>query len=275
MQLKYISTYWGQEALSAEEFIWKVIDAGYDGIEINLPDSSAFIDAFFRELHVVRSQKEFLLVAQQVLPPATESVVSYISRMSARLGALAALRPDFINAHTGKDYYSFDDNCRAIEAVENISAKTGIRILHETHRGRFTFHPYSLLPYLEKFPSMELTGDFSHWCTVCESMLSDQEVILQRIVPHVGHIHARIGYEHSPQVNDPAAPEWKHHVDQFIGWWQAIILQKEKSGWDFLTICPEFGPAPYMPTLPFTRQPIGNQWQINRSMKDRLKKVFC
>jgi len=274
MQLKYISTYWGQEALGAKDFFRKVTDAGYDGIEINFPDSGDFVTSFSEELEVARNQKEFVFVAQQVLPPATESAGSYIQRMKARLQTLAALHPDFINAHTGKDFFSFDDNCRAIEAAETIGAKTGIRILHETHRGRFTFHPYSLLPYLEKFPSMELTGDLSHWCAVCESMLGDQEAILQRILPHVGHIHARIGHEHSPQVNDPAAPEWQHYVDRFVRWWEAIILEKEKNGWSYLTICPECGPAPYMPALPFTQQPIGNQWQINVGMKDRLKKMF-
>src|ERR1035438_5200500 len=116
MKLKYVCTYWGQEALNAVDFFSKVVYAGYDGIEINFPDSSAFIDAFFGELNGVRKQKEFLFVAQQVLPPARESVDSYIKRMSVRLEELAAFNPDFINSHTGKDYFSFDENCRAIEA---------------------------------------------------------------------------------------------------------------------------------------------------------------
>lgn len=38
-----------------------------------------------------------------------------------------------------------------------------------------------------------------------------------------------------------------------------------------MTITPEFGPAPYMPLLPFTQQPLGNQWEINRKMMERLQ----
>jgi hypothetical protein len=128
------------------------------------------------------------------------------------------------------------------------------------------------LGYLEKFPEMELVGDFSHFCTVSESMLQDQEEIIQRIIPHVSHIHARIGHEQAPQVNDPFAPEWENHVNIFKNWWKQIIEDKKASGWDTFTVSPEFGPAPYMPALPFTKQPIGNQWEINRNMMHYIKR---
>jgi hypothetical protein len=158
-----------------------------------------------------------------------------------------------------------------IEAALNISSKTGVRILHETHRGRFSFHAASLVSYLKKFPELELVGDFSHFCTVSESMLQDQTEILNQIIPHVSHIHARVGHEQAPQVNDPFAPEWENHFALFEGWWQQIVdCQKEKGGNHF-TITPEFGPAPYMPSLPFTKQPIGNQWEINHKMMHYLK----
>jgi sugar phosphate isomerase/epimerase len=275
MNLKYVCTYWGQEELNAVDFFAKVLNEGYDGIEINFPDSSEFTGDFLKELARVRNKrKDFVFIAQQVLESANESVDEYIKRMSGRLNKLAKLNPDFINSHTGKDYFYFDDNCRVIKTVLNISDKTGIRILHETHRGRFSFHAFTLLKYLEKFPEMELTGDISHWCNVSESMLGDQQDVLQKIIPHISHIHARIGFEHSPQVNDPFAPEWKNYVDSFMKWWKEIITQKEKKGADTFTICPEFGPAPYMPALPFTQQPIGNQWKINVAMKDLLKKQF-
>jgi len=251
------------------------LNEGYDGIEINFPDSTEFIINFLKELDTVRNErKDFIFIAQQVLPSANESVDEYVKRMSAGLNALTKLNPDFINSHTGKDYYSFDDNCRIIEAVLNISTNSGIRILHETHRGRFTFHASSLLRYLKKFPELELTGDISHWCTVSESMLSDQQNILEKIIPRISHIHAIVGYEHSPQVYDPMAPEWRNHLNIFMNWWEEIIMQKEKEGVDSFTICPESGPVPYMPVVPFTQQPIGNQWKINAAMKDLLKKYL-
>jgi hypothetical protein len=185
---------------------------------------------------------------------------------------LISLQPSFINSHTGKDYYSFDDNCRVIEACLNLSVKQNVRILHETHRGRFSFHAATLLPYLKKFPEMELAGDFSHFCTVSESLLQDQEEIVQQIIPHVSHIHARIGHEQGPQVNDPAAPEWQNHFNWFASWWQEIIIKKEALGWNTFTITPEHGPFPYMPQAPYTKLPLSIQWDNNVYIKNTLEK---
>jgi hypothetical protein len=184
---------------------------------------------------------------------------------------LAAYQPLFINSHTGKDYYSFDDNCRAIETALNVSSKTSISILHETHRGRFSFHASTLLPYLKKFPEMELVGDFSHFCTVSESMLHDQQAILDQIIPHVSHLHARVGFEQMPQVNNPFAPEWKDHLDRFTGWWSQVLAHQKSAGKKEFTITPEFGPPPYMPVMPFTQAPLSDQWEVNLKMREYLK----
>ena len=61
--------------------------------------------------------------------------------------------------------------------VSNISQKTGIPIFHETHRGRFSFHAATLIPYLRKFPEMELVYvDGNH---TEEATLRYFEVLLQ------------------------------------------------------------------------------------------------
>lgn len=275
MQLKYICPYWGQEGTRAPLFFARVVEEDYDGVEINLPESKEFIKDFQATLDNIRSVKrDFIFVAQQVLAPAQETVEAYMDRLKARLEFLVSLKPDFINSHTGKDYFSFDDNCRIIELAENIAWRSGIPIYHETHRGRFAFHAASMLPYLEKFPVMRLTGDFSHWCTVSESMLEDQKAIMDRIIPHVHHIHARVGFEHAPQVSDPFAPEWANHTDAFVRWWKKIIATQSIKGKPYLTLTPEFGPAPYMPVLPYSQKPLGDQWQINVQMKEVLKRKF-
>ncbi len=274
MNIKYVCPYWGQENLSAADFLNKVLIENYDGIEINIPDCFEFTTTFLKELNEIKSHKknDFIFIAQQYLSPANESLNEYKKRITSRLEYLVKLNPAFINSHTGKDFFSFDDNCRIIETVLNISKKSGVQILHETHRGRFSFHSYSLLKYLEKFPELELTADISHWCTVSESMLQDQVSVLQKIIPHISYIHARVGYENSPQVYDPFAAEWKNHLDIFMQWWKKIICQKEKEGLKDFIICPEFGPVPYMPVMPITQQPMGDQWKTNVAMKDLLKK---
>lgn len=276
MNIQYICPHWGCENDDAAVFVDKVLSAGYQGIEINLPPStSTFTEHFIAELEGILSRnKDFVFIPQQLTSPDNETVDAFISKMKRSLLELVAYQPTFINSHTGKDYYSFDDNCRIIEAALNISSQTGVRILHETHRGRFSFHAASLLPYLKKFPELELVGDFSHFCTVSESLLQDQEEIIQQIIPHVSHIHARVGHEQGPQVNDPQAPEWQNHFNRFAAWWQEMVLTKEEKGWQQITITPEFGPFPYMPQAPYSKQPLSNQWDTNVYMMNTLKQIL-
>ncbi len=274
MKINYCATHWGSEHLPPDVFLENLLHAGYSGLEINLSPGSLDDADFFERIDRLRRENNFSFIAQQVLDNRKESPDEYIERMTERLEYLMEFKPDFINSHTGKDYYDFNDNCRIIDAAENLAAKHGIPILHETHRGRFTFHLATLLPYLKKFPLLELTGDFSHWCNVCESLLEDQQDFLAEVIPHVAHIHARIGSEQSPQVNNPFAPEWNEHLAVFLKWWKAIAAYREEKNSRVLTITPEFGPAPYMPALPFTREPLANQWQINADMKNYLQKTF-
>lgn len=275
MQVKYSFPYWGSEHLSPSQFINNIADAGFDGAELLLNPSDRITDEFLAAIENIRKiNPDFYFITLQLPFPKKDSVEAHIKIMEENFRKLSELNPLFINSHTGKDYFSFDDNCRIIEAAMNFSAKNGVRILHETHRGRFSFHAATLIPYLDKFPEMELVGDFSHFCTVSESMLDDQQEIISRIIPHVAHIHARLGFEQGPQVNDPKAPEWQEHLEKFLFWWQKIITTKKLAGQSLFTISPEFGPTPYMPTAPYTQQPLSNQWDNNVFMMKYLKSSF-
>lgn len=275
MQIKYSCSYWGNDHFTPKEFIENVYESGYNGVELFLQPPDKLTNDFIDAITAIRFKNpDFYLIAMQIVFPVSESADNYIQKMEQRLESIAALNPLFINSHTGKDHFSFDDNCRVIEASLNFSKKRGIRILHETHRGRFSFHAASLLPYLKKFPELELVADFSHFCTVSESMLEDQEEIIHKIIPHVGHVHARIGFEQGPQVNHPAAPEWQSHLQRFMGWWELIVHYHKTKGSDVLTFTPEFGPVPYMPVEPFTQKQLSNVWENNIFMLHQLKEKF-
>ncbi len=38
---------------------------------------------------------------------------------------------------------------------------------------------------------------------------------------------------------------------------------------------PEFGPAPYMHTLPHTDTPVADLWTVNEFMAERLRTLFA
>ena len=273
MEIKYICTYWGCEHFSAKQFLSNVVENGYDGVEINFPNDENFIAEFNTELNRIRNtvNPNFIFIAQQVLPNKKETVNEYIDSITQRLEFLIQLKPNYINSHTGKDFFSFSENCKIIEVCDHLSKVSGIPIWHEIHRGRFSFHLKTLLSYIDIFPKLKLIADFSHFCVISESDLHDQYDLLSKIYPNIKHIHARIGFEQSPQVNNPFAPEWKTYLEQYLFWWKEIIaIQKNKKSAIF-TITPEFGPFPYMPQEPFTKKPLSNQWEINLQMKNYLQ----
>jgi hypothetical protein len=206
-----------------------------------------------------------------VLPNKKETVNEYIDRITQRLEFLIQLKPNYINSHTGKDFFDFSDNCKIIEICNQLTRVSGIPIWHEIHRGRFSFHLKTLVSYLDIFPKINLIADFSHFCVISESDLNDQYDLLSRIYPNIKHIHARIGFEQSPQVNNPFAPEWKTYLEQYLSWWKEIIAIQKNKKREICTITPEFGPFPYMPQEPFTKKPLSNQWEINLQMKNYLQ----
>jgi hypothetical protein len=120
-------------------------------------------------------------------------------------------------------------------------------------------------------PDLKLAADFSHWCCVHESLLEDQEPALASAIQRSFHLHARVGHPEGPQVSDPRAPEWQPAVEAHLAWWQRIVDHRRRDGAELLTVCPEFGPPDYMPTLPYTRQPVADLWELNCHMKRLLE----
>jgi len=75
-------------------------------------------------------------------------------------------------------------------------------------------------------------------------------------------------------VSDPRAPEWNTAVQTHFAWWDKIVETKKKEG-KRITFLTEFGPPDYMPTLPYTRQPLANQWDINVHMMEVIRKRYA
>ncbi len=115
-----------------------------------------------------------------------------------------------------------------------------------------------------------ITADFSHWVCVTESMLQNFTETVDEAIIRSRHIHARVGFEQGPQVSDPSAPEWKYALDIFLGWWDRIVEVNANNSCKILPLTTEFGPQPYMPSIPFINQPVADQFEINCYMKDLL-----
>jgi len=264
--LLFICPRWGSEHLEAEAFIDKVQAAGYDGVEISMDGPDAVAEAA-----VGCAKERGLAVITQHWDVFDREMETHLRKLEERLRMLMSFEPRFVNSHTGRNLFSLEDNLKVFDLAEAVAADTGIPVKHETHRGRAPHTPWRTAELLNARPDLSLVMDMSHWCNVCESLLEDQDDFLEEILPNVGHVHARVGWPQGPQVTDPRAPEWEDALAAHLRWWDRLIELKNASGVTEFTICPEFGPVPYLPVLPYTAQPVADQWDINVHMMNLLR----
>ncbi|MDF9798742.1 sugar phosphate isomerase/epimerase [Catalinimonas alkaloidigena] len=271
MNIQFFCPRWGSESLPYEAFFENVKTAGYDGVEMSLPLDEDERD----EIAGLMQQYKLEFIAQHwecILSP-TET---YEADYDKYLRNLAAVKPLFINSQSGKDYFSQEHNVQILKLADKIAEETGVEIVHETHRGKFSYAIDTMPYYLKTLPGLRLCADFSHWCVVSESLLEapEQEAMLKEVYPRVDHIHARIGFQQAPQVSEPKAPEFQETLHRHLVWWDEIIKLKKEQGAKVLTVTPEFGPAPYMPQLPFVKEPLTNQWEANLYMMGLLRERY-
>jgi sugar phosphate isomerase/epimerase len=264
--LLIFATNWGFSG-TWDQFASKVKQTGYDGVEVWWPADEKDRKEFFEAMNKHSLKFGFLVGSGD------KYFTNHLNQFQQNLNAAVKAKPVYINCHSGKDYFAFEQNLKFMEATEKASKETGVPIYHETHRGRILFAANIARQFMEKNQSLRLTLDISHWCNVHESLLGDQEETVAMTLNRTDHIHARVGHAEGPQVSDPRAPEWNTAVQTHFSWWDKVVETKKKEG-KRMTFLTEFGPPDYMPTLPYTRQAVANQWEINAHMMEVLRKRY-
>lgn len=266
--IKIMATNWGYDG-TIEQFCAKAKQAGYDGIEAAWPVEPAEQKKLMDAVKSNQLNYAFLIGVWD-----TDDYTTHLKSFDKKLREAAATLPLYINCHAGKDFFSYDQNLAFINLTAKLVTEAKLPIYHETHRGRILYSAPIAKNYIDKLPDLRLTLDISHWCAVHESMLIDQSSTIDLALKRTDHVHARIGHPEGPQVNDPRAPEWAKAVDAHLSWWDRVVNNKINGGASLLTFLTEFGPPDYLPTLPYTRQPVANQWDINVYMMQLLRKRY-
>ena len=266
MKIEFICPVWGNTA-AFDFFCEKVVRAGYDGIEYGI-DSKADVKTLDEIWNV--AEKHNLKIIAQHYDTYEADFNKHMDLFGAWFDIVRPYPLVKINSQTGKDYFSFDQNKQLIE----VATDSGLNVLHETHRNKFSFAAHITKTYLEKLSDLKITLDISHWVCVAESFLEDQTAAVKLAIERTEHIHARVGYPEGPQIPDPRVPEWEESLHKHLEWWDKVVERKRSENAD-LTIAPEFGPYPYMVQLPGTRRSIADQWEVNEFMMNLLKKRYA
>ncbi len=229
--------------------------AGYHGIDA-LPPDPQDLDRFRGLLN----DYGFAFILQVLTTG--ETVAEHVASFQQQVEAGKALSPILIGCHGGRDAWSEHESEQFFERVLQLEREIGIPVGHETHRGRILYNPWVTSRMLDRFPDLKLVCDFSHWTCVAERLLRDQTDIIRQCAERCIHLHARVGYEEGPQVPDPRAPEYHYCLEAFERWWQLIWDAQEARGLAVSPLTPEYGPPGYLHTLPYTRQPVADLWEI-------------
>jgi len=268
--LKILATNWGYRG-TLDELCAAVKKEGYDGLELWWTEKSEAQKEMVAALKKHGLEVGFLCGGSQ---PDFDTHLASFKKAIDGASTFKELKPLYINCHSGRDYFSYAQNKAFIDYTTRASSQSGIPIYHETHRSRMLFAAHVARNFIEQNPALRLTLDISHWCNVHETLMQDQAETVALALSRTDHIHARIGHPEGPQVNDPRAPEWEQTVKAHLAWWDTVVADKKKNGQP-LTILTEFGPPHYLPTVPFTNQPLADQWAINVYMMRMLRERYA
>jgi len=258
LQLEIYATNWGFEG-SMEEFCIQAKKDRYDGIEVWAPKEASKQNTI-RELANKYELKLGLLSGNW-----GTTFEDHLKAFEQSLKNATEMQPEFINCHSGKDYFSFDQGQAFVDLAQSWSDKTNIPIYHETHRGRMLYAAHVAKHFINSNPDLRLTLDISHWCNVHESLLEDQKETVALALERVDHIHSRVGFQEAPQIPNHDDPKYKEAVDAHFAWWDTVVAIKKRNN-QKLTMTAEFGPEPYMWTKPYSEDQLADDWAVNKAM---------
>jgi hypothetical protein len=272
MQIDFYCPRWGGEDVPWRRFAQRVKREGFVGVEVfPLGDKSKNTEM----VDVLAGEGLAYILLHSELHEG-QDFNRYVKALERNLYDLLRYqrqdaKPQFIVSQTGREYYSRSQMEICFAICDRISRESSVKIIHETHRNKWSYAAHVVKDYLTAFPGIELALDLSHWVCVSESYLEDQVDAVELAITRSSHLHARVGFPEGPQVTDPRAPENREALKHHLAWWDRWVEYRKQSGSSCTTITPEFGPYPYMPRLPSTGQPIADQWEINCWMRRLLK----
>jgi len=133
----------------------------------------------------------------EVTAAPSQKLADHLASLDEQVELSKALKPILINAHSGCDLWDAETSRAYFTHALALEAKCGIKMCHETHRGRILYNPWVTRQMCKEFPSLKLTADLSHFCCVAERVFADTDedwkTVMVEVVRATHHIHARVG----------------------------------------------------------------------------------
>ena len=178
-----------------------------------------------------------------------------------------------VTSHTGADSMLLPQAVAMFERALEIEASHGVPVGHETHRLRVLYSPFTWRDIRTELPDLKTVIDLSHWVNVCERLPVDVSELVESCIDRSIHAHCRVGYAEGPQVNDPRAPEHAVTVEWHESCWSRYLDVRAERG-DRVTFDPEYGPTPYMQTLPYVESAVIDLHDVRSWTTSRIRQLW-
>ncbi|ULP27362.1 MULTISPECIES: sugar phosphate isomerase/epimerase family protein [Leptolyngbya] len=265
-----------------DELIEQTLQGGFDGLEGPIPNEIEHRHKLRQKL----AEHQLVYIAEATtgvnpdtpedwwIPQRDRTIQDHLNDLRWTVEHAIDMGAMFVSTMCGYDAWSWQQNVDFFGQALELEQTSGVTISFETHRSRSLFNPWITRDLLAQFPEMKLTCDFSHWCVVCERLLDSEWAILEQCAQRAMHIHCRVGYAQHAQVPDPRAPEYTAALAAHERWWDLIWKAQRQRGFSQVTMNPEFLWDGYMQTLPFTKMPIADVWDVTCWMAERQRRQF-
>ena len=209
---------WSAGPQRGEDLVAAAVDAGYEGIQVFVPDQATAARAAGLQ-HV-----------SAISPARTAEEAEGLLAMWS--GADVDSCADSLTLHLGTGFETRDQALALVESVLKASERHGVPVLVETHRATLTQDPARTLELLETFPELRFTADLSHWYTGVELVYGDLDAklaALQQVFDRCRMVHGRISDPGCIQVA-VTDDDTSTHVEHFRRMWSSVLAGAASSG---------------------------------------------
>lgn len=254
---------------SEEQKVRVIAEAGFDGINGFLPSPDNVLD--WRKW----LDRYGLTFSINAYPKSAQDMKTFLEE-AARMGGIA-----YVNAQVMTPLLIDEPAEHLLIQINELSAKYGIPVFIETHRGTITQDLIRTALYAKHLSRLPLTIDFSHYVVAGEMHTANEEaeVLLNGILERTSSIHARIS--NGEQVQVSIGENGEHPMlPRFMQWWgkgmSEWIAKAEPKKTKLPVVC-ELGPAPYAITIDEhagRTKEISDRWQQSLLLKEILKGLW-
>jgi hypothetical protein len=274
MNLRVFQSLWAMERLPyngaaewpLEEKIVKLVDAGFDGLEVawtpTLPIGAEAIQ------RAIDAGLDWSVIC---FPTTIDDFKPIAERFSGSTVRHINIQPNVrpLTVLEGIPY---------VLGWQEVAREAGLTVYFETHRDRMTTSLRYTLQLIDAIPSMQLVADLSHFLLGEEfawPVSDENHELIHRILARSSGFHGRVASREQVQI-PISFPYHRQWVELFAGWWEeGFRLWRARSNPDDeLVFVTELGPPMWYAITGADGNELSDRWEEALMLKQLVGEIW-